>query len=328
MKVGQLCLSGNHNYKQALIVCSLTSPLCITGLKFLQRSIVSRTSPHFPIPGAFPSSKHLIIRPSAASTPAPITMDTQQPRTSAGGQPPDPADASLLPTVSLPEDILRMIFTESMSKPAIHFASAVTRIVPPTNPLDQGVCAIHLAPWARGDIKSGYLATRELQKVCKLSRDVARTTTLKPALIRIGNGTVSADAASDIICFIFPRFWNRQTHSDFYTLRGIWPERDHGAWWKTLGGIRRTGVLVDKDMWYEVLRCWFIPGEDNNFLQYNRIDGRLGLPSILTMISIQGPRNILDFYVILVDVSVLEWEWSPTTRVSIPLLAYSLVTLI
>lgn len=238
-------------------------------------------------------------------------MDSRQPHESEGSRQHDPAGTPILKPVSLPEDVLRMIFMESLSKPATHFASAVMRIVPgqkAEKPLAAGVYTVHLTPWSNGTLKSGYIATQKLAQVCKVSRDVARRSTLEPAFIRYDNGTVSVDAATDILCCVIQKHWNRQRISCFYNLRGIRPKEDGAEWIKRLGEIRRTGVLVDKDMWHEVLRCWFIPEMDNDHVQYDRVDGRLGFNSLLTIMGACDVPRIRDFYLILPDISVDEWN--------------------
>jgi hypothetical protein len=100
-----------------------------------------------------------------------------------------------------------------------------------------------LTPWSQDDMRSGYIATQTLRKICKLSRDVVRCSTSEQALIQYDNGKKSVDAGTDLLCFVVQRFWSRQKSSNFYDLKSIWPEVDRADIRKRLGGIRRTGGL-------------------------------------------------------------------------------------
>lgn len=204
-----------------------------------------------------------------------------------------------------PPEIMRMIFTEFLSKPAIHFASLRMVRIPKEvedDEVEEGL-TFGLTPWSNGDIESGYLAAQILNELCELSRDVARSATPVPAVIEFDNGPVSIDNSTDILCFVVPRLWARMWPTTYYDHQGIALQgmyNQHVA--MKLGSVRRAGVLVTQKMWLGVLATWFVPkfGRDLGF--YQRADGRLDTGSLVRMMNSGG--SIKDFYLILPDITV------------------------
>jgi hypothetical protein len=117
---------------------------------------------------------------------------------------------SSLDLMEFPEDIVRMVFTEFMSKPAIHFAEFELIDIPqdPSNyqPLfgdfADTIRLMVLSRWSEGNIKSGYVSSETLQKTCSLARDVVRRTTAEPSIIRYQDGSKTVDASVDVLCLV------------------------------------------------------------------------------------------------------------------------------
>jgi hypothetical protein len=130
--------------------------------------------------------------------------------------------------MTMPQEVLCMMFTEFLSKPAIHFASAWLTKIDRKQDEDDDVEIYEdaviwgLGPCSYGCIKSGYTSAQTLNKTCKLSRDVVRRATVEPTNIQFDDGTVSVDASTDLLCFVVSKHWQRQWTSPYHDeLEGI-----------------------------------------------------------------------------------------------------------
>ncbi|OIW23267.1 hypothetical protein CONLIGDRAFT_141966 [Coniochaeta ligniaria NRRL 30616] len=204
-----------------------------------------------------------------------------------------------------PPEIMSMIFTEFLCKPAIHFASlTMQRRVPAGEGIYIPGLVYHLTPWSNGDMKSGHISTQVLTEICQLSRDVVRTATLDPVRLELddGHGALSLDGATDILCFVVPRHWARQWRSSYNHLEGTANfGLASGYIGERLEDIHRAGVLVTSEMWHAVLSYWFIPDERHSYGSYEDLEGQLDIGSLKDMML---PPNIKDFYFIWPEISV------------------------
>lgn len=203
-----------------------------------------------------------------------------------------------------------MIFSEYLSKPAIHFASLSMRRLVPLGEEGEYVPSLtfNLTPWNNSDIASGYLLAQVLNQTYHLSRDVVRTATLDPIMLADddGYGILDLDGATDILCFVVPKHWGRQWQSLYNDLEETEYFSLHiGHIWERLENIHRAGVLVTSDMWRTVLSYWFIPDQCHNYRAYRDLEGQLNTQSLEDMM---GPPGIKDFYLILPEISVDDWK--------------------
>jgi hypothetical protein len=212
--------------------------------------------------------------------------------------------ATSLKPMSLPEDILRMVFTELMSKPAIHFATAYARKTP------KGF-TLSLSPWKNGDLESGYLATNTLSQTCKVARHVSDHASLEPSVIQYDTGCAKVDASTDLLCLVLPKQWARRVPAaDSLPDEPI--KLDDGDLTTRLGNIRRMGLLVTTEMWHGLLANWFVPYDvrmtprDEEF--YRDVDGRLDRYSLSTLMSLSS--SLEEFYLVLGDVTADDWNRS------------------
>jgi hypothetical protein len=140
-----------------------------------------------------------------------------------------------------PEDVLRIIFGEFMSKPSVHFAE--TRFYEIT----RSKYSMSLRPYSKNDIQSGYTAAQVLSQTSHLGCDVVRRSTLLKSHIRMDSGPVPVDAATDLVCFVLPGPW--YPHLVYTNKNGSFswcPRLDHKDIAEKLGNLRRAGVLMTK----------------------------------------------------------------------------------
>ncbi|OIW24534.1 hypothetical protein CONLIGDRAFT_718455 [Coniochaeta ligniaria NRRL 30616] len=204
-------------------------------------------------------------------------------------QPPSP--------ILLPEDVLRMIFREYMSKPAIHFAGFQFLA---RNPGGRFHFTIMLNNWSKDDIKSGHVSSDIMQATCTLAREVALKTAIQRAKIRYQSdhgGTKAIDASTDLLCLVHPGPY----YQPFPTSHSI---LDYAGIHHKIGRVRRGGVLVTKPMWLEVLGHWFSPEPaDDNLLE---LRGPLGLEHLATLMICF--RHLRVFFFVLTDLTEDDWN--------------------
>lgn len=219
--------------------------------------------------------------------------------TDEAGQISSVSSAEATKPMNFPEDVIRMIFVEFLSKPAVHLVEMTfyetTAFRYSTN----------LRPYRGDDAQSGYTAAQVLSKTCHLARQVLRHSTLQESHIRMDSGPVPVDAATDLVCFVLPEGWKERMRRNtmFQNLYGV---QDRKAFVKKLGCMRRAGVLVTKRMWYAVLANWFTPTPQSGRWQYEEEDGRL-MDSHLGGLMRCFPE-LEEFYFILADATVDYWK--------------------
>jgi hypothetical protein len=202
-----------------------------------------------------------------------------------------------------PEKIMVMIFKEYLSKPAIHF-------VEPTVVSESETDGMVIKPWTNGILKSGYLSTQTLNATSKLARKTVRGATFEPTIIRFTDGSVQVDAATDLICFV-PGRWGpamqlSYQQDDSSPREALWfPKRRELDTDANLSNIRRAGMLVTKDAWYQMLRCWFTP-KIGSYPEGMRV--MTGLRQIRNLSFLVGELLPLEaFYFVLPDIGEDDW---------------------
>lgn len=204
---------------------------------------------------------------------------------------------------NFPEDILHMIFTEFMCKPAIHFVEIPVHIRYHLFVVDS------LTPWTEAQVNPGYIATQILSKTCRLARQVLKHALIEPSLICFDNGSVQVDAATDLTCFVLP-----PCGTDFdwwvglerYDLDTVWRYKNiRSDIARNFGNVRRGGTLVTRDMWDKVLDHWFITGPDSYEDMKELVYGGLGRRHLASFM-----RCLVDleaFYFVVTDVTSEDW---------------------
>jgi hypothetical protein len=208
--------------------------------------------------------------------------------------------------MSLPADVLRMVFAEFLSKPSVHFASFRFSAFAQGRPV-----TMELRPWSdlKAGIRSGYVLQHTLEKTCRLAREVATRPGIATSTIRYDKGYAKIDPLTELLCLVYGKTAaDRFTWHEALTPYLSWyPPLDFEAIGEKLGQVRRAGVLVTKGMWYEALRCWFGPMRDLYSLnRYLVVDGRLNEANLAALMSCF--QELECFYFVLTDIAVDEWD--------------------
>jgi hypothetical protein len=195
-----------------------------------------------------------------------------------------------------------MIFREYMSKPAIHFARFQFF-------KERYDYIVTLSDWSKGDIRSGHVSSDILHATYWVARDVAITTAVNPSLIkyhRYHGGTKRVDVTTDLICFVHtgPQFLPFDVHM------GHRPSMNYERVFESVGRIRRGGLLVTRQMWYEVLENWFLPlpAAEADRVDQRRLRSRgpLGNEHLATLMMC---FSVIQFFsLVLTDVTEDDWN--------------------
>ncbi|OIW24536.1 hypothetical protein CONLIGDRAFT_673693 [Coniochaeta ligniaria NRRL 30616] len=208
-----------------------------------------------------------------------------------------------LKPMGFPEDILHLIFTEFMCKPAIHFAQIEFRQDQETV---KGV-PLSLWHWMGGHVKSGYDASWVLSQTCRMARRALRHSLIEPSRIWFDSGSVLIDTATDIMCFVLPEKWDTPLTRILEGPPYIWtPRLDHKDITRQLGRVRRAGIMVTRSMWHVVLANWFSHMPTTGEEVYMEQDGRL-TDKHLGGLMMCLPR-LEAFYFVLTDVTSEDWD--------------------
>jgi hypothetical protein len=204
----------------------------------------------------------------------------------------------------VPREIISMIFTEFLSKPAVHFAE-MRMSTTQHGTLDGTAVTLH--EWSNGELKSGYLAADVLNATSKSVRDTVGRATFEPPGIKYANrltAEVQVDASTDLLCLVipgrFPPFPCRCCHS---------PEQHAAHISQNFGTIRRAGMLVTEAMWNGpngVISSWFNPVRYDGEIRYNIEDGRLRRGTLGWLM--KSFKNLQAFYLVLTDITAEDWE--------------------
>lgn len=195
-----------------------------------------------------------------------------------------------------PTELIRMIFVEFLSKPAIHFVE-ITFHERTKSTYSKG-----LRPYSGNNVQSGYIAAQIMSKTCHLACDVLHQSTLQKSHIRMDSGPVPVDAATDLVCLVLPDQPTRPPHQP--SPYNPYYDRDNIA--ERLGNPRRAGVLVTKQMWNAVLANWFTPLLGTDGFEYGERDGRLSILSLFNLMA--SIPDLEAFYFILADATADDWS--------------------
>ncbi|OIW24535.1 hypothetical protein CONLIGDRAFT_691870, partial [Coniochaeta ligniaria NRRL 30616] len=147
----------------------------------------------------------------------------------------------------LPLEVKEFIFTEFMSKHALHFA-----LVDEKSWYFDVSHGLPLTSWGDGDIKSGYVSQQVLNATGIEARRAARRTYIEEALVRYNRCPAVVDRATDLLCLVYSLSGGTTVTAE------MWGKFDFSLGIAdTFGCFRRAGVLITEDMWFGVLEHWF-----------------------------------------------------------------------
>lgn len=214
--------------------------------------------------------------------------------------------------MDLPEEIVRIIFTEFLSKPALHFArfnfSELNYNLPYGEFQDQAVF-IRLGQWHDGALKSGYVSADALKNTCSLARDVALKASVEPSMIPYDDGPRTIDASTDLVCLVHRR--TATVGGGFPTLLpgngSTWyPKLDYGRIGKTLGTLHHAGVQVGNQVWHNLLTKWFRGLVDAvERLESVWCDGDLQYSDLAALMTCFP--DLKAFYIVLTEITQADW---------------------
>ncbi|KAB5513170.1 hypothetical protein GE09DRAFT_1163174 [Coniochaeta sp. 2T2.1] len=192
-----------------------------------------------------------------------------------------------------------MIFTEFLSKPAIHFAEVQFECT-----LDGYVLSLKsrsVGDASSGRIESGYRSRVDLNAFNTLARNCVRRATIEPSSLKYNRGPVRIDSATDLVCFVPPPPPPRDPVLPTIVSKPLFGTRaNYRVNTMTTGNVRHAGIQFAQGMLQQHFRRWFDPG---------LCDLRVGpyvVRSIAMLMALS--ERFEKFYIVLTDVSENGWS--------------------